>query len=148
MELTMAKKQTFLLKVVSAHGKMISERVEHFMVSAENGDIEIYNKHAPLLTSIRPGPLYIVNQHNEKEILFISGGFLEVNTSGAVILADTIVRSDELDKAKLEEAKQKAVESLMRADSSSNNDYANVASELSHTIAKLRVLSIASKFKR
>ena len=51
------------------------------------GELGILPRHAPLLTTLRPGPVYIRNGSEETE-LFVGGGFLEVLPDRVTILAD------------------------------------------------------------
>ena len=51
------------------------------------GELGILPRHAPLLTSLRPGAMYIRNGSDETE-LFVGGGFLEVLPDRVTVLAD------------------------------------------------------------
>ena len=102
---------TYHLDVVSAEQQMFSGLVEKIQVTGSEGELGIYPGHAPLLTAIKPGMIRIVKQFGHEEFIYLSGGILEVQPNSVTVLADTAVRSEDLDEAKakkaLEDAKAK-----------------------------------------
>jgi F-type H+-transporting ATPase subunit epsilon len=75
------------------------------------GELGILPRHAPLLTTLRPGPVSIRNGSEETE-LFVGGGFLEVLPDRVTILADVAERAEEISEEAAEEARQRAQERL------------------------------------
>ena len=134
---------TVHLDVVSAEQEIFSGRVESLQVSGEAGDLGIMPGHAPLLTSIKPGMVRLVKQNGEEEVIFLSGGILEVQPSMVNILADVAVRAGDLDEAAAVEAKRLAEENINT--SSSDMDYAEAAKQLANAVAQLRVLEMVRK---
>lgn len=136
---------TVHLDLVSAEQQIFSGRVETLQVTGVDGDLGILPGHAPLLTKIKPGMVRIVKQHGKEEIIYLSGGMLEVQPSTVTILADVALRAKDLDEAAALEAKR-AAEAQM-ANQGGDFDYAAAAIELSKAIAKLRVIELTkSKF--
>ncbi|MGF1763320.1 F0F1 ATP synthase subunit epsilon [Aliivibrio kagoshimensis] len=134
---------TFHLDVVSAEKKIFSGLVETFQVSGSEGELGIYHGHAPLLTAIKPGMVRIVKQHGHEEILYVSGGFVEIQANSSTVLADTAIRGEDLDAAKAEEAKRKAEEHIQNQHS--DVDFAQAASDLIKAIAQLRVIELTKR---
>ncbi len=134
---------TVHLDVVSAEQEIFSGRVESLQVSGEAGDLGIMPGHAPLLTSIKPGMVRLVKQNGEEEVIFLSGGILEVQPSIVNILADVAVRADDLDETAAVEAKRLAEENINTA--SGDMDYAEAAKQLANAVAQLRVLEMVRK---
>ena len=77
---------TFHLDVVSAEKKIFSGRVETFQVTGSEGELGIFHGHTPLLTAIKPGMVRIVKQHGHEEIIYVSGGMVEVQPGTALSL--------------------------------------------------------------
>jgi F-type H+-transporting ATPase subunit epsilon len=71
-------------------------------------------RHAPLLTSLRPGLLEI-GSGAQRQRYFVRGGFAEVSPSGLVVLAETAIDLDELDKSMLDQAVKDAEEDVADA---------------------------------
>ncbi|MBL4828859.1 MAG: F0F1 ATP synthase subunit epsilon [Aliivibrio sp.] len=134
---------TFHLDVVSAEKKIFSGLVETFQVSGSEGELGIYHGHAPLLTAIKPGMVRIVKQHGHEEILYVSGGFVEIQANTSTVLADTAIRGEDLDAAKAEEAKRKAEEHIQNQHN--DVDFAQAASDLIKAIAQLRVIELTKR---
>ncbi|MFM2485915.1 F0F1 ATP synthase subunit epsilon [Celerinatantimonas yamalensis] len=131
---------TVHLDVVSAEDKMFSGLVESIQVTGQEGELGIRYGHAPLLTPIKPGMVRIVKQHGTPEVIYLSGGILEVQPNLVTVLADTAIRSQDLDRSKAEKAKQSAEE---RINNPHNDiDYVQAQGELMKALAQLRVLDL------
>lgn len=133
--------------IVSAEGEIFSGLVELLVAPAAEGEIGILPNHAPLLTTIDAGPIKVVRQGGSEEIMFVSGGFLEVQPDTITVLADTITRGEELDEAAIEKAREQAKKELLEG-SPDDTDYEMAAARLAEAMAQLRVLSQIRKFKK
>ena len=139
----MAEMISFHLDVASAEGKLFSGRVQTAQVSGSEGELGLRHGHAPLPTAIKPGLVRLVKQNGTEEVLYISGGMLEVQPESVTVLADTAIRADDLDEAKAQEAKRAAEERIHS--SHGDIDYAQAATELAKAMAQLRVIDIVKK---
>jgi len=129
---------SFHLDIVSAEAEIFSGPVEKLFVNGSMGDLEILHGHAPLLTSLKPGTIWIVKQNGQEEVFYISGGMLEVQPKATTILADTAIRAKDVDEAHALEAKKRAEEIL--AGHMKDFDYAQAQSELLEALAQLKAL--------
>ncbi|AKC32296.1 ATP synthase subunit epsilon [Candidatus Pantoea carbekii] len=134
---------TFHLNVVSVEKQIFFGLVKRIQISGSEGDLGIHSGHAPLLTTIKPGMIYIVKKNNEHEYIYLSGGILEVQPYNTTVLADTAIRGQDLDEAKALAAKNKAEKNI--TNSCRDLDYAQAAAELAKAIAKLRVIELLKK---
>ncbi|MDX7991774.1 F0F1 ATP synthase subunit epsilon [Xenorhabdus sp. Reich] len=134
---------TFSLNVVSAEKQLFEGLVQKIQVTGSEGELGIYPQHTPLLTAIKPGMIRIVKQFGEEEFIYLSGGVLEVQPNGVIVLADTAIRGKDLDEAKVLETKREAEEHIRN--SHGDVDYAQASAELSKAIAKLRVIELTKK---
>ncbi|NQZ81411.1 MAG: F0F1 ATP synthase subunit epsilon [Colwellia sp.] len=134
---------TVNLSVVSAEEEIFSGRIESLQIAGTEGELGIMPGHAPLLTSLKPGMARIVKYGGEEEILYLSGGMLEVQPNSVTVLADVAVRSDDLDEQVVLEAKQRAEEHMNAH--GGDVDYAEVAAELARVTAQLRVIQATKK---
>ncbi len=128
---------TVHLDVVSAESSLFSGRVESLQVAGSEGELGVTPGHAPLLTQLKPGMVRIVKQFGEEEVLYLSGGMLEVQPGNVTILADIAIRADDIDQAAAQEAKSRAEQQI--ANPGADFDYAKAARELAKAIAQLRV---------
>lgn len=133
---------TFHLDVVSAEKQLFSGRAESIQVTGSEGELGIFSGHAPLLTAITPGMIRITTPEGE-EVIYLSGGMLEVQPNMVTVLADTAIRGIDLDEAKAAEAKRRAEERILNQHG--DMDFAQASSELAKAIAQLRVIELTKK---
>jgi F-type H+-transporting ATPase subunit epsilon len=124
--------------IVSAEEEIFSGLVEMLVASGEIGELGVSYGHAPLLTSLVPGPVRIVTQGGAEEIFYVSGGFLEVQPGVVSILADTALRAADMDEAAAEEARKEAEQAL--ANQSGEFDYGRASARLVEASAQLATL--------
>ena len=129
---------TVQLDIVSAEHSIFSGLVAHLQVTGSEGDIGVMPGHAPLLTNIKPGMARIVKQDGKEEVFYLSGGILEVQPFSVSVLADVVLRADEIDEKAAEEAKRRAESAMAGAGADFN--YAAAAIELAQATAQLRVV--------
>ncbi|MBS1197841.1 MAG: synthase subunit epsilon [Proteobacteria bacterium] len=130
--------------VVSAEEEIFSGPVEFAVFPAEMGEIGVLPRHAPLLTRIKPGTVRLKRPlQADYELVYVSGGMLEVQPGLITVLADTAIRGADLDEAKALEAKKRAQETL--SNRKSNVDYATVEADLHRAIAQLRTIGFLHK---
>ena len=104
---------TFPVNIVSAEEAIFSGDVEMLVAPGETGELGILPNHAPLLTRIKPGTVKLkIPGQAEDELIYVSGGMMEVQPKSVTILADTSIRAHDLDEAKALEAKRAAEEAL------------------------------------
>jgi len=103
------------------------------------GELGIYPGHTALMTRVKPGAVRIKRPNQEhEELIYVSGGMLEVQPSVVTVLADTAIRGHDLDEARALEAKQAAEEAIKNR--TSDIDYAQAQAELAEAIAQLRAI--------
>lgn len=125
--------------VVSAEKQIFSGNAEFVVLPGELGELGIYPRHTPLITRIRAGTVRLrLPDQADEELVFVSGGILEVQPDSVTVLADTAVRGHDLDEAKALEAKRLAEEALH--DRSAEIDYAKATAELADAMAQLATI--------
>jgi F-type H+-transporting ATPase subunit epsilon len=137
--------QTIQVDIVSIEANIFSGAAEILIVTGEMGELGIMPGHAPLLTTIKPGQIYINLPENIQEIYYVSGGILEVQPYVVTILADTITRAADLDETAATTARANAERLL--ADKKSNFDLTKTLTQLAQTAAQLRTIKMAFKDK-
>jgi len=124
--------------VVSAEAKIYSGLVESLTATGTEGEMGIQYGHAPLLTALKPGAVKIVKQDGKEEILYVSGGYLEVQPNLITLMADTAVRAKDVDEAAALEAQKEAEKAL--ANKTGEFEYSRAATELAEAAAQLRTI--------
>jgi F-type H+-transporting ATPase subunit epsilon len=129
---------TIHVDIVSAEKQVFSGRAELVVATAAMGEIGIAPRHAPLLTSLKPGQIRLVLPDNKQELYYVSGGLLEVQPLTVTILADTIERADDMDEAAAIAARDSAEKAL--ANRKGEFEYAQAAAELAEAVARVQTI--------
>jgi F-type H+-transporting ATPase subunit epsilon len=125
--------------VVSAEESIFSGLVEMAVFPGETGELGVLPRHTPLLTRIKPGTIRLKTpDQGDFELVYVSGGMLEVQPDMITVLADTAIRARDLDEAKALEAKKRAEEAL--ANRQAGMDYAKAEAELAQAIAQIQAI--------
>jgi F-type H+-transporting ATPase subunit epsilon len=139
-----AMAMTVHVDVVSAEASIFSGLAEVVVVPGEMGELGIYPRHTALMTRIKPGSVRIKRPDQEQEeLIYVSGGMLEVQPGVVTVLADTAIRGGDLDEARALQAKQAAEESMKNR--TSDIDYAQAQAELAEAIAQLHAIQTLRK---
>ncbi|ODN68239.1 MULTISPECIES: F0F1 ATP synthase subunit epsilon [Methylophaga] len=136
---------TIHVDIVSAEESIYSGLAEVVIASAQEGEVGIYPRHAPLLTRLKAGEVRLLKDGKEEQF-YISGGILEVQPQIVTILADTALRAADVDEAAALEAKASAEKAL--ADKSTKMEYAEAQAQLAEAMAQLRAIERARKTRK
>ena len=131
--------KTIHVEVVSAEESIYSGEAEFVVLPGVMGELGIYPKHTPLITQIKPGQVRIkIPGQAEETVVFVQGGFLEVQPDVVTVLSDTAIRANDLDEAKALQAKQAAEEAMRNK--SSKEEIAIAEGELAGAMAQLAAI--------
>ena len=135
----MADTHTITVDVVSAEEQIFSGEAEFVVLPGIEGELGIYPRHTPLFTQIKPGAVRIkIPGQAQEELVFVQGGFLEVQPHKVTVLADTAIRAHDLDEVKALESKKRAEEAMTNKESAET--MAAAQAELSIALAQLEAL--------
>jgi len=129
---------TIRCDIVSAEAEIFHGEVEMVVATGELGELGIAPRHAPLITRLKPGYVRIKLVGGEQQEFYISGGILEVQPQVVSVLADTAVRTSDLDEAKAKAAKDDAERIL--AGRGETQDLAEAQMQLMQATAQLQAL--------
>jgi F-type H+-transporting ATPase subunit epsilon len=127
---------TIHVEIVSAEGHIFSGDANLVVAPAKLGDVGIAPRHAPMMTTLRPGEVRVQAEGKDEVFLYITGGILEVQPHQVTILADTALHGDQLDEAAADEARRKAEEALKGA--TGREDLAHAQEQLVEASARYR----------
>jgi F-type H+-transporting ATPase subunit epsilon len=128
---------TIHVDIVSAEGEIFAGPAEMVFVPAQEGELGITPRHAPLLTLLKAGEVRVKTAEGEQSV-FVGGGALEIQPNRVTILADTAIRAHDLDEAAALAAKQRAEEAL--AGKVDKMEQAEAMAELSRIAEQLRII--------
>ena len=131
--------KTFHVDIVSAEAAIFSGEATMLIAPGEAGELGILPEHIALLTRIKPGTVRIQTAAGgEEEVIYVSGGMMEVQPDRVTVLADTSVRAHDLDEAKAVEAERLAKDALINRTGAL--EIAKAQAELAEAAAQLSAI--------
>lgn len=128
-------KDKLLLQILSPEGTIYDELVDEVNVPTPNGEIGILPEHVSLATKLAQGELR-VKKGSQEQTIVIFGGFLEVHSNKVVVLSDYAVRAENIEIARMEEAKKRAEDVIKNKQE--NVDFILAEKELQKSILTLK----------
>ncbi len=86
-------------ELVSPERLILSEMVEMVVVPGTEGNFGVLPGHAPLISTIRPGPIEVYEGRLVKQRFFVAGGIAEVTPERCTVLAEEALPPNALDRA-------------------------------------------------
>ena len=126
---------TLFVDAVSAEEGIFSGEASFVALPGQEGELGILPGHVPLITRIRPGAVRVKTNEGKEENIFVAGGILEVQPDRVTVLADTAIRSKDLDEAKAKKALEDAKQA--REQAKSNTAIAKLEATMSALAAQL-----------
>ncbi len=127
---------TIRVDIVSAEGAIWAGDANLVIAPARLGDVGIAPRHAPMMTTLRPGDLRVQREGQEELYFYVTGGILEVQPMQVTVLADTVLRAEQMDESAADEARKAAEDALKGA---TNKE------DLAH--AQMQLVEAASRYR-
>merc|ERR1712113_1050837 len=122
----------FQVDIVSAESEIYSGLCHNLFVTGTEGELEIRCNHAPLLTTLAPGQIWLKDSEGKETGFVILGGILEVQPKITVVLADSVIRAEDIDL----EAAEKSIQDSQNKSLS----YEEAHNKIAATLAQIRIL--------
>ena len=129
----------FKLEIATPQRVAFSDDVVSFTAPGTIGSFQVLYNHAPLLSSIVIGQVKFVSKAGQLQHYATSGGFVEVRENTVTLIAETAERSDEVDVARAEAARDRALKRL--AEKKAETDIARARAALARALNRLSIAS-------
>jgi F-type H+-transporting ATPase subunit epsilon len=127
---------TLRLEIVTPESTTYSEDVEMVVLPGSEGELGVYPKHVPLLTTVKPGELRIFKDGRATS-LAIGEGFVEITGEAVSVLTDMALESEKIDEAAAEAAVARA-QAAMKEDHGAE-EVAAIQASMQKALAQLHV---------
>jgi F-type H+-transporting ATPase subunit epsilon len=127
---------TLRLEIVTPLEIAFSEAVEMVTLPAIDGQMGVYPAHVRLITQIEPGEI-IVQANGQERFLAVGEGLVEVTPTSVSIVTDMAIPAENIDEARVEEARARAAARLR--EKISDEEVATVNASLVRSLAQLQV---------
>jgi F-type H+-transporting ATPase subunit epsilon len=102
-------------ELVSPERLLLSEEVDMVVVPGEEGDFGVLVRHAPMISTLRPGVIKVHDGGSVTQQIFVAGGFAEVTPQRCTVLAEDALPVGEIDRGKAEQRLSDAKDDLLDA---------------------------------
>jgi F-type H+-transporting ATPase subunit epsilon len=125
----------FDLEIVTPVGTVFHGSILHVRVPGVDGDFGVLADHAPLMAGLKPGRMR-VDDADESFDFVITGGFFEVHSNRAVLMAEACLRREDIDLDRATKARDRALKELEAAKTPEEQDAARTALDKAMAIIK------------
>lgn len=129
---------TLQCNIVSVKETIYTGEINMLVAAGVEGEVGILPGHVPYITLLKPGTLHLKTTDGGEDMVYISGGVLEVQPTIVTVLADTAARAADLDEAKILESRR-AAEQLL-ANQKTEIDTSAALAALAESVAQLQTL--------
>ncbi|PIR12885.1 ATP synthase F1 subunit epsilon [Candidatus Falkowbacteria bacterium CG11_big_fil_rev_8_21_14_0_20_39_10] len=132
-------------EIVTPERVVLKEEIIQVTAPTRMGEITVLPGHIPLISALEPGVIEIVRPDNKREVMSVSGGFIEVLKNKVVILADTAERAEEIDETRAEEARARAKKTIEKIRHLDRASFTGLSAKIAKELARSRA---ARRWKR
>ena len=94
---------TISFDLVSPENLIFNDEAGMIIVPGKDGDLGVLPGHSKVMSSLRPGRVMVYGEDkNLLKAFFVSGGFAEINPEKCIVLAESVVELNTLDKSSIE----------------------------------------------
>ena len=81
-------KNTMQLEIITAESQLYSGEVTSVKLPGMDGEFEILNNHAPVISTLDKGVIRVIDNNNKTENFEVNGGVIEMQNNKIIVLAD------------------------------------------------------------
>ncbi|MEA1972431.1 MAG: ATP synthase F1 subunit epsilon [Candidatus Cloacimonadota bacterium] len=126
------------IKVIRPNGIALADQGDHVILPGVDGDFGISIGHTTFITKIRPGVIQLFDGKNERKYS-IHDGFVTVEDDIVTLVTDTFETSEEIDKNRAENSKERA-EKRLKDVGSKEIDFRRAEFALKRSVARLEII--------
>jgi F-type H+-transporting ATPase subunit epsilon len=115
-------------QLVMPEREVLATEADMVVVPGSEGDFGVLHGHAPLISTVRPGVLEVIQDNKVERRFMVVGGFAEVTSERCTVLADEAVPFEEVTPEQLAEREREAEREL--ADAATDVEKAAAEKEL------------------
>lgn len=85
-------------EIVTPESKLYSDMAHFVVIPATEGEMGVYSKHEPVVTTLRSGTVRVTEEEGSEPVRYIvAGGYAQIEGERVVVLADHATAMKELD---------------------------------------------------
>ena len=119
-------------RLVMPERELLDTEADMVVVPGSEGDFGVLHGHAPLISTVRPGVLEVLQDNKVEQRFIVVGGFAEVTPERCTVLADEAIPFAEVTAEQLAERERAAERDIVDA----ANDAEKAAAQKDLAVAK------------
>ena len=128
---------TFRVHLLSANRTFYEGECESLVVPAVDGQYGVLAGHSNTITAIVPGKLTFRAPGEEEQEAAVSAGIMKIEDGEVLVLADSILRPEEIDEERAEREAAEAKEAMTQK--LSIQEYYSAQAQLARAVSKLKI---------
>ena len=104
------------IEIVSQVKTALSGVIQSISAPGIDGEFQVLYNHAPFVSTLGIGHIWVVNEFGEKYAFTTSGGIFEVRNNKVTILAETIETKEDIDIERAKKALERAEDRIKLAE--------------------------------
>ncbi|MBT4478094.1 MAG: ATP synthase F1 subunit epsilon [Flavobacteriales bacterium] len=77
-----------LLEIITPESKLFTGEITSIKLPGMDGEFEILNNHAPIISTLSKGVIRIIDNDNNTEKFEVNGGVIEMQNNKIIVLVD------------------------------------------------------------
>ncbi len=136
-----------MLDIVTPEKRVFEGKVKELTAPGINGEFGVLPEHAPFATALEPGVVSLIKESGDRELLAVSGGYIEVTGDKVTLLVETAEREGDVDVETLKRRKDEK-ESMLKSKSKEDIDYDMIQASLMREMARLKAVELLQRRKK
>lgn len=104
--------EPFKFELVSPERLLVSEDVLEVVVPGREGYMTVLAKHAPVMSTLKPGVVEVKKPDGSKDEIVVFGGFVDISPEVCTLLAESAIYVNDINREDLDQRIQDAREDL------------------------------------
>ena len=129
--------KTFNVHLLSAHRTFYEGECESIIIPAVGGQYGVLAGHCNTVRAIVPGKLIFRAPGQEAQEVAVSAGIMKVEDNDVLILADSVLRPEEIDEVRAEREAAAAKEAMLQK--LGRQEYLSAQAQLARAVSKLKI---------
>jgi F-type H+-transporting ATPase subunit epsilon len=76
------------IDILTPENKLFSGEIKSVKLPGTNGEFEILNNHAPIISTLCAGKIHLIHNDQSKQSFEINGGVIEMQKNNIIVLAE------------------------------------------------------------
>lgn len=135
------------IDIVTPEKRIFEGKIRSLEAPGIDGEFGVLPEHAPFATVLAPGVVELDHEDGKKELMAVSGGYVEVTREKVILLVETAEKADEVDVDTIRRRKEEK-EKMLKAKDRQDVDYDAIQIALFKEISRLKAAEMLQRRKR